>query len=65
MERSTTCGIRNQPDCRSMKGRVAICERRRIMIEFTNELWSVFISVIVLAGTLGSVLMARAAGDGS
>jgi len=48
-----------------MKGRVAICERRRIMIEFTNELWSVFISVIVLAGTLGSVLMARAAGDGS
>jgi len=65
MERSTTCGIRNQPDCRSMKGRVAICERRRIMIEFTNELWSVFISVIALAGKISSLLMVRTAGDES
>jgi len=35
------------------------------MIEFTNELWSVFISVIALAGTLGSLLMVRTAGDES
>jgi hypothetical protein len=63
MERSTTCGIRNQPDCRSMKGTSGDMRGRRIMIEFTNELWSVFISVIALAGTLGSLLMARTAGD--
>jgi len=35
------------------------------MIEFTNELWSVFISVIALAGTLSSLLMVRTAGDES
>jgi hypothetical protein len=33
------------------------------MIEFTNELWSLFISVIALAGMLGSLLMVHAAGE--